>query len=135
MVTSAYVPDTEIILMDQDKILHASDPNVTIDVSSEASVQMDSVPANPPTPLVSFWQQNMIGLRAEKFEYWKRANDTCIVLITAVAYGTVAPPDGGLLSANGGASRSVRDDRGQEAPGAGHPVPPMTTHDAPIGKR
>ena len=109
VVTSAYVPDTEIVLMDQDKILHASDPNVTIDVSSEASVQMDSVPANPPTPLVSFWQQNMIGLRAEKFEYWKRANDTCIVLMNTVTYGTVAPPPGLLSAGDVPASDAGRD--------------------------
>jgi HK97 family phage major capsid protein len=100
VITSAYVPGDIIVLMDQDKILSASDPNVVVDVSAEASIQLDSVPTNPPAPLVSLWQQNMIGLRAEKFEYWMRANETCIVEITGVAYGSnpPGPPDVGARS-------------------------------------
>ena len=76
---------------DQADVLLASDDSVTVDVSREASVQMDDAPATPATPLVSFWQQNLIGLRCEMFAYWQRARDKGVVLITAVGYGQTPP--------------------------------------------
>jgi len=39
-------------------------------------VQMDSAPMNPPDATVvytSFWQANLVGLRAERFINWKVA--------------------------------------------------------------
>jgi HK97 family phage major capsid protein len=81
VITSATMANNQIILLDQYGVLFASDPSVTVDVSREASVQLDSAPATPPTPLVSFWQQNLIGLKAEQYAYWMRAHDTDVVLI------------------------------------------------------
>jgi len=86
IVASSAVPTTEITLVDQDSILLASDDSVSVDSSGEASVQMDSAPATPPTPLVSFWQQNLIGIKAEQFAYWMRARDTAVVLLNTVGY-------------------------------------------------
>ena len=91
IVASSNVPADQIILIDQDLILHAEDGGVEVDISREASLQLDTAPANPPTPLVSLWQQNLIGLRAEKFEHWLRARDTAVVQITGVGYGTTPP--------------------------------------------
>ena len=88
VVTSAHMATNEIILLDQQGILFASDGGVTVDVSREASIQMDSAPASPPTPLVSFWQQNLIGLRAEQYAWWQRARDADVVLITNVVVPT-----------------------------------------------
>ena len=45
-------------------------------MSEEASLEMESVPTEPTaaaTVMVSLWQRNMIGLRAERFCSWKRA--------------------------------------------------------------
>jgi HK97 family phage major capsid protein len=109
VVQSAYVPSNIIVLVDQNKILHAADPNVSVDVSREASLQMDSAPANPPTPLISLWQQNMIALRAEKFEYWMRANDSAVVEITAVNY-SVAPAPAAAAVSNGTKQSSHKAD-------------------------
>lgn len=89
--TTSHLDTDEIILIDQAGILFASDDSVTVDVSREASVQMDDTPATPATPLLSFWQQNLIGLRGEMFAYWQRARDKDVVLITGVAYGQTAP--------------------------------------------
>lgn len=89
VITSAHVSPAEVILLDQAGVLLASDDSVTVDVSREASVQMDGAPATPPTPLVSFWQQNLIGLKAEQFAYWMRARDADVVLINAVDYAPV----------------------------------------------
>jgi hypothetical protein len=48
----------------------ADDGQVTVDTSNEASLQLDTAPATPPTPLISLWQQNMLGIRAERYIYW-----------------------------------------------------------------
>ena len=108
VVTSAYVPPDIILLMDQQYILHASDPQIAVDVSAEASIQLDNVPANPPAPLVSLWQQNMIGLRAEKYEYWLPANNTCMVQITAVDYSTMPLPPAALAASESAPSNGRR---------------------------
>jgi HK97 family phage major capsid protein len=110
IAVSAFVPNNEIILMDQDKILHASDPSIAVDVSREASIQIDTAPANPPTPLVSLWQQNMIGLRAEKYEYWMRARDNGVVVLTGVNY-LVLPAPGAFAAAQANANDRAASER------------------------
>jgi hypothetical protein len=70
-------------------ILFADEGGVQIDVSQEASVQMDSVPTNPSdatTVLVSFFQRNLVGLRAERMITWIRARAAAVHYTTAVAY-------------------------------------------------
>jgi len=99
VITSSHLDTDEIILLDQAGVLLASDNSVTVDVSREASVQMDDAPATPATPLVSFWQQNLIGLRGEMYSYWQRARDQDVVLITAVGYGQTPPVMAGTASA------------------------------------
>lgn len=98
LITSNSASPTEITLIDQGSVLLASDPVISVDSSTEASVQLDSAPASPPTPLVSFWQQNLIGIKAEQFAHWMRARDGAVVLITGVGYvpagATRASPDG-----------------------------------------
>jgi hypothetical protein len=69
----------------------ADDGGVNIDVSREASVQMDSAPDNPPTAstvLVSFWQNNLVGIRAERFINWRRRRDAAVAFIQGARYGS-----------------------------------------------
>jgi HK97 family phage major capsid protein/HK97 family phage prohead protease len=78
-----------VILVDQRSILFADDGQVAIDVSEEASLEMDSVPTEPTaaaTVMVSLWQRNMIGLRAERFCSWKRARLTGVKYVSGAAY-------------------------------------------------
>ena len=78
-----------VILLDPAQILIAEDPSVTIDVSEEASVVMDTLPEASPraTSLVSFWQRNLIGLRVERFVTWKRAQTSAVEYIASAVYG------------------------------------------------
>jgi len=72
---------TTVAMVQPDCILYADDGGVTIDVSREASLQMDSVPDNPAlatTVLTSLWQNNLVGLRAERFINWKKARAGCV---------------------------------------------------------
>lgn len=65
---------SNVIALNPGSILMADDGGITIDVSREASIQMDSAPDNPAlatTIMTSFWQNNLIGLRAERFINWK----------------------------------------------------------------
>jgi hypothetical protein len=77
-----------VIALQPALILFADDGGVAIDVSREASLQMDSAPASPAdatTVLVSLWQHNMVGLRAERFVNWKRVGAS-VKYLTAAAY-------------------------------------------------
>jgi HK97 family phage major capsid protein/HK97 family phage prohead protease len=69
-------------------ILYADDGGVRIDVSQEASVQMVDNPAAPDATTVyrSFWQDNLIGLRAERFAAWIKAHANAVNMITGTAY-------------------------------------------------
>jgi HK97 family phage major capsid protein/HK97 family phage prohead protease len=80
---------TKLILVHAPSILFADEGGVQIDVSQEASVQMDSVPTNPSdatTVLVSFFQRNLVGLRAERMITWIRARTAAVHYTTGVAY-------------------------------------------------
>ena len=79
---------TTVALVQPNAILYADDGGVTIDVSREASLQMDSVLDNPPvatTLLTSLWQMNLVGLRAERFINWKKAR-AGVVQYTVATY-------------------------------------------------
>lgn len=88
VVTSQTV-GTIIALVNASDILLADDGGVTLDVSREASLQMNSTPDNPvtaTTTMVSLWQNNMVGLRAERFINWKRRRAAAVQYISGVAY-------------------------------------------------
>jgi len=75
-----------VALIHAPSILFADDGGVNIDVSREATVEMNTVPTSPITAssvYVSLWQANLIGLRAERFINWKRARTTAVVYTTA----------------------------------------------------
>jgi len=92
VIASPNMPSNIVLLVDADMILYAADPAVRLDISREASVQADTDPSTPPTGLISLWQQNLIGILAEKYEWWGRARDQAIVEITGVTWSTAAPP-------------------------------------------
>jgi HK97 family phage major capsid protein len=88
---------TLVIALQPNLVLLADDGGVTIDASREASLQMDSVPMTPAdatTVYVSLWQTNCVGLRAERFITWLRANANAVKYLTAAAY----PAPTGLLA-------------------------------------
>jgi HK97 family phage major capsid protein len=93
VVTSQAAGDM-IIAIAAPYILVADDGGVTVDISREASVQMHSAPDSPPiatTVLVSLWQNNLVGLRAERFINWKRGLADAVAYIDGAAYAPPAP--------------------------------------------
>lgn len=91
VVTSNSVPidtgaDTYIFLINASDILVADEGGVSVDVSREASVQMDDAPSTGAQSLVSFWQNNLIGLRAERYITWARRRDEAVSILEDVTY-------------------------------------------------
>jgi len=80
---------TKVIALQPSLVFYADDGGVTIDASSEASLQMDSAPMSPvdaTTVYVSMFQANCVALRAERFINWKKANANAVKYLTAAAW-------------------------------------------------
>lgn len=80
---------TNVILLDARGILYADEGGVNIDVSREASVQMNTTPDNPATDatvLRSLWQENLVGLRVDRFINWKRARLASVKYVSGANY-------------------------------------------------
>lgn len=75
-----------IILAKPSEILLADDGGVTLDVSREASLQLDSAPSDGAQSLVSLWQNNMVALRAEREINWKRRRVDAVGYIDSANY-------------------------------------------------
>lgn len=78
-----------IVLANASDILLADDGQVAIDVSREASLQMNDAPMNPAdatTILRSLWQDNLIGIRAERYVSWAKARAASVQYLSGVAY-------------------------------------------------
>jgi hypothetical protein len=94
VITSANVPiatsnQTFMILMDAAEIFFSEDPGIRLDASDQASVQMDSAPdatTTASTVLVSLWQRNLVGLRAEQYVNWTKRRAQAVQLIDGVTY-------------------------------------------------
>ena len=80
---------SRIILAKASEIMLADDGQVMLDASNQASLQMDTAPTNPPTAttvMVSLWQMNMVGIRAERFINWTKRRTGAVQYITGAAY-------------------------------------------------
>lgn len=81
-----------IILVNASDIYLADEGGIAIDLSREASLQMDTAPtmnSTTPTPIasVSMFQTNSVAFRAERTINWARRRATSVAYLTGVAYG------------------------------------------------
>lgn len=91
VITSNSVPidtgdDSYIFLVNQSDILLADEGGISLDISREASVQMDDAPSAGAQALVSLWQNNLVGLRAERMITWARRRDAAVAYLDGVSY-------------------------------------------------
>ena len=78
-----------IILAKATEILLADDGQVMLDSSNQAPLQMDSAPTDPPTAstvMVSLWQMNLVGIRAERYINWAKRRAGAVQYIDQVKY-------------------------------------------------
>jgi len=84
VITSANSPQ-QITLVDAQAILVADDGGFDVGVSEEAAVEMNTTPANPTTAasvITSFYQQNLVGVKALRWINWLRGVDGSVVYMT-----------------------------------------------------
>lgn len=108
VVISNYVPrgadGSLFILAFASEIYLADDGIVTIDVSREASILMDTTPnmdSGTPTAaqLVSMFQTNSLAIRAERYVNWKKRRPQAVAYLSKVNWGAASTGGNG-----GGAS-------------------------------
>jgi hypothetical protein len=76
---------TLIVAINANEVMLADEGGIEIDVSREASLQMDSAPDSPETAstiAVSLWQHNMVAFKAERFINWKKRRAEAVQYIS-----------------------------------------------------
>jgi HK97 family phage major capsid protein len=92
VITSEYVPSGIVVLVAASEVYFADNGGIAIDVSREASLQMLDNPTNDvvtptATSLVSLWQTNSVGFRAERSLNWALRRTSGVAYISSVAWG------------------------------------------------
>lgn len=94
VVVSEYVPtDTSgsiVALVNAMDIYLGDEGGIDLSMSTEASLQMDNAPDNPTTAstvMVSLWQRNLVGFRAERAINWARRRASAVAYLTGVLWG------------------------------------------------
>lgn len=94
VIISNYVDADVIVLVNASDIYLADDGGVSVDMSTEASLQMmdnptqDSIAATPvATDVVSLWQTNSVGFRAERTLNWMLRRPSAVAWVDSVTWG------------------------------------------------
>jgi hypothetical protein len=92
VIVSEYA-GTTVALVNASDIYFGDEGGVQVDMSREASLEMldgslvQDATAGTGTSLVSLWQSNLVGLRAERELNWMRRRTSAVAYLTSVAWG------------------------------------------------
>jgi hypothetical protein len=80
------------VALQPSEVYFADDGGFQVDASDQASLQMLDNPTNDTvtptaTSLVSLWQTNCVGFRAERILNWARRRANAAVYLTGAAWG------------------------------------------------
>ena len=94
VITSQYLPADSsggiVALINAGDIYLADEGGIDLSMSTEASLQMDNAPDNPSTAstvMVSLWQRNLVGFRAERTINFARRRASAVSYLTGVSWG------------------------------------------------
>jgi HK97 family phage major capsid protein len=106
-IIPAQTAGTNIIGVVPRYVLYADDGGVSVDVSREASLQFTDTPTVPDATTVfrSLWQDNLVGLRAERFCAWIKGHPNAVNMVTGTAY---TPASVGTVAAAPAPARSAK---------------------------
>lgn len=94
VVPSDGCPASTMLLVDSSQVVVANE-GLTIDASDQPSIQMEDTspdsPATASTNLISLWQMNWLGLKAERWFAVSKITTTGVVAITGVNYTGDSP--------------------------------------------
>ncbi|THJ30949.1 phage major capsid protein [Lampropedia aestuarii] len=99
-IVSDYVPAGLVILANASDIYFADEGGFEVDLSREASLEMDNAPShdsNTPTAatgLVSMFQTNSVAFRAERHLNWAKRRPGAVQVLTGVNWGVPAAGGG-----------------------------------------
>ncbi len=91
VVTSNSVPHSTsagsiIVLVSTPEVFLADEGGIELDVSEQASLEMADNPSGAAASLFSLWQNNCIGLRAERMINWQRRRTAAVTYIDNVHF-------------------------------------------------
>lgn len=81
VVGSGSPGDQYLILVAQREVLLADDGQMMVDVSTEASIEMNDAPTGGATSLQSLWQQGLMGVKLDRWIYWTKRRSTAVQFI------------------------------------------------------
>lgn len=94
VIVSEYVPTDStgslVALVNASDIYLGDEGGFDLSMSTEASLQMDDSPDNPTTAstvLVSLWQRNLVGFRAERAINWALRRPSGVAYLSGVNWG------------------------------------------------
>ncbi len=100
VIVSEYLPsDTSgglVILVNASDIYLGDEGGFSVDISREASLQMDNAPTQSSiatvtaSTMVSLWQTNSVGFRAERHINWSRRRVSAVAYLEGVLWGACA---------------------------------------------
>lgn len=85
VIVSNTVDSGTVVLIKASEVFLADDGRVTVDASNQATLNMQT--SSPSNATFSLWQNNCIGLRAERFIRWQKRRDEAVQMITGANYG------------------------------------------------
>ena len=99
VIVSDYVPAGIVVLLNAPLIFVGDEGGFTVDMSTEASLEMSDAPVSDSTtpsptgaPFISLWQTNSVGILGERTINWMRARPEAVVVLSGVAWGQPALP-------------------------------------------
>lgn len=101
VITSQYAANESssgnlLIAVNAREVFLSDDGQVTIDVSREAALEMLDTGFTQSQPtgasLVSLWQNNLLGIKAERFINWAKRRATAVSFMDDVNWGAVGSP-------------------------------------------
>ena len=94
VIVSEFVPTDSsgslVALVNASDIYLGDEGGIDLSMSTEASLQMDNAPDNPTTAstvMVSLWQRNLVGFRAERTLNFARRRDSAVAWLDNVNWG------------------------------------------------
>jgi HK97 family phage major capsid protein len=90
VITSEYI-GSYVALVNASDIFVGDEGGISVDMSTEASLEMLDTGFTQDQPtgasLVSLWQNNLVGLRAERTINWARRRASAVTYLSSVAWG------------------------------------------------
>lgn len=94
VIVSDYVPadsSGDYVVMVNASDIYIGEGEIMMDMSDQASLQMDNAPDNPTTAttvLVSLWQRNMVGFLIEKRINYMKRRPSAVAVLNGVNWGS-----------------------------------------------